>query len=108
METWTPLQVFIAAYVASALSGLAGLLWSAKPLTVRSACASVLYYGAAGTGLGMLGYEYLGGKEKPWRVIGCAMLVGIGVVDLATLQRLATRLLGTDKGVDKSGTRDTP
>lgn len=97
METWQTLTVFAAAFVAGALSGLAAFLLSIKPFTVRAALAATLFYALLGCGLGMFGYEYLDGKAKPWRIIGCAVLVGLGAIDLATLRRLAARLLGTDK-----------
>jgi hypothetical protein len=94
MEHWTPQTVFVWTYIAAALSGLAALLRSSKPLTTRTVLSAVLFYGAAGAGLGMFGYEFLGGKEKPWRVIACGMLVGVGLIRAENIRDLIKRIIG--------------
>src|SRR5688572_6036347 len=92
---WTPEKTFIVTYIAAALSGLAVLLRTNEPLTVRSILSAILFYGSAGCGLGMIGYEYLGGRQAPWKVIGCGMLVGIRVIQFKDIAHVARRILGT-------------
>jgi hypothetical protein len=101
MIDWTPEAVFILTYIAASLSGLAALLRTNQPLTVRSVLGTVLFYGSAGCGLGMVSYEYLGGKNAPWRVIGCGMLVGIKVIQLKDISNLVRRLFGETNDKDK-------
>lgn len=114
METWTPERIFIIAYIASSLSGLAALLWSGKPLctdqgwlgvgqALRKILASMIYFGAAGTALGMVGFEWLGGREKPWRVIGCAMGVGLGAIDRETYKAFFKNILTVFSSNGKNG-----
>ena len=93
MAQWSPQQVFICTYVAAALAGLSGLLRSPQPLTARAIIGTVLFYGCAGTGLGMVGYEYLGGRENPWRVIGCGMLVGVRLIQFQQIKNIVARIL---------------
>lgn len=93
MDQWTPQTVFLCTYVAAALSGVAELLRSTRPITPRTVLAAILFYGAAGSALGMVGYEYLGGKERPWKVIACGILVGVRVIHLADITTLLRRLL---------------
>lgn len=92
MDQWTPTQVFICTYIAAALSGVGALLHSEQEVTWRSMSAAVLLYGAAGCGLGMAAFEWLGGKQAPWRVIGCGMLVGIRVIRLKDISNIIRRL----------------
>jgi hypothetical protein len=93
MNSWTPEQVFLVTYIAAALSGLGELLHSDREVTPRSFLAAILFYGAAGTGLGMLGYEYLGGKTRPWIVISCGLFVGIRAIKLSDIVRLLQKLM---------------
>jgi hypothetical protein len=65
----------MATYALSAVSGLGGVLLSNKTLTTREVVGTIIVYGGLGTGMGMLGYEYLGGKAAPWRVMGCGLSV---------------------------------
>lgn len=97
METWSTLQVFTAAFFAGALAGFATYIVSSKQKTVWLIVGHTLIAAMSGCGLGMLGYEYLDGKAKPWRIIGCALLVGLGYVDRAAMRKLVSRLLGSDK-----------
>jgi hypothetical protein len=96
MLAWTPEQVFMLTYLAAALSGLAALLRSDEPITVRSVSAAILFYGAAGTGLGMMAYEWLGGKQNPWRVVGAGMLVGIRIIKLSDIAHIIRKIIGPD------------
>jgi hypothetical protein len=100
-DLWTPLQVFIYTYIASGVTGLVPLLRSKEPLGLRNVLLSILFYGAAGMGLGVIAYEYLGGKEKPWLIIACGMLVGIGVIRMSDIAAVARRVLGVYNGGDK-------
>lgn len=96
MEQWTPTTVFLCTYIAAALSGVGMLLNSDQEITARSVLAAVLLYGAAGCGLGMAGFEWLGGKENPWRVIGCGMLVGIRIIRLNDIKKVIAKLFSGD------------
>lgn len=95
MEQWNPLQVFAVTCAASALAGLAGYLRPGQAVTVRGCVQSFLYSGAFGAAVPMIGYEWLGGKEKPWRIIGVGMLIGLGVLGQVEIRSLVRRFLGT-------------
>jgi hypothetical protein len=96
MQNWTPDEVFLATFVAASLSGLAVLFKSKEPISPRSVFATILYYGATGCGLGMIAYEWLGGKQAPWRAIGCGWLVGIKAISLKDIKKFVQRILGND------------
>lgn len=97
MEAWSTFKVFIAAFCAGALAGFATYIVSTKQKTPWLIVGHTLIAALSGCGLGMLGYEYLDGKAKPWRIIGCALLVGLGYVDRTALRKLVARILGIDK-----------
>lgn len=97
MEGWTPLQVFLASYIAAAIGGVGALLSSDKPITLRTLGKALVYYGVAGCGFAMTGFEYIGGKEKPWRVIGSAALLGIGAIKMPDVAAIARRVLKTEE-----------
>jgi len=93
MRQWTPEVLFACTYICSAITGLGVLLSGEKPVTMRLVCACFLVNGALGAGLGMAGYEYMGGKDAPWRVIGCGMLVGARAIKIAWIMNIARRVL---------------
>jgi hypothetical protein len=103
METWTHNQIFLCCLASAALSGFATLLMSDKPINGRNILAYLFWFALAGTGTSMLGFEYLGGKEKPWRVIGSAIMVGMGVVKLTDLGPVMTRALRSMVGATGNG-----
>lgn len=94
MENWTLNQIFACCLISAALSGFATLLMSEKPLTIRNIMAYLLWFAAGGTATSMIGFEYLGGKEKPWRVIGSAIAVGMGIVKLSDIAPVIMKGLG--------------
>lgn len=94
MKAWTPDTLFAVAYCIAAANGVAVLLRSKHAVSIRSILSAMLNYGAAGCGLGMIGYEFLGGAEHPHRVLGFAMLVGIRAVRIEDVREFAIRLLG--------------
>lgn len=100
MLEWSPDRLFIATGIVAALGGLAVILNSKRTLSIRNVVGSILLYGLAGCGLGMVSYEYLHGKEYPWRVIGAGMLTGIQAVNWSLLRGAAARLLNLPVGED--------
>lgn len=98
MTNWTPEQLFLVTYFVSAISGLGGLFVSNKTISFRDIVGTILLYGGLGTGIGMLGYEYLGGKAAPWRVVGCGMLVGCKAIKLKSLSEVAQKVLAAIAG----------
>ena len=86
--------MFLVTCLASALSGLGSLLASKDELTIRSCLGAFLKSGAAGSAVGLLGFDYLGGSCQPWRVIGAGMVVGIGWVRKDELRKLLARMIG--------------
>ncbi|BBO31054.1 hypothetical protein [Lacipirellula parvula] len=96
MEAWTPLQIFMASYAAAAIGGVGALLASDRPITLRSLGKALVYYGVAGCGFAMTGFEYIGGKEKPWRIIGFAALLGVGAIKVSDVAAVARRMLSSE------------
>lgn len=101
MQGWTAQEIFLCTYMAAALSGVGELLHSSRPVTPRSLCGAVLFYGAAGTGLGMVCYEYLGGKARPGLVVACGFLVGVRAIHLRDITNLLRRILEPHGNSDK-------
>jgi len=93
MQNMTPEQVFLCTFCAAALSGLGVLLRSDSALNVRNILSSVLFYGSAGVGLGMIAFDWLGGKQNPWKVIGCGWLVGLRIIKLSDISTVASAIL---------------
>ncbi len=93
MVNLTPEQVFLCTFCAAALSGLSVLLRSDSELTIRNIFAAILFYGSAGVGLGMIAFDWLGGKQNPWRVIGCGWLVGLKIIKLTDIQKVSAAIL---------------
>lgn len=98
---WTPWILFVLTYIASALTGLSVVLLDSKePLSARVVLGTVIKYGALGSGLGMIGYEYFGGKQSPWRVIAAGQLVGARALKLSDIQNLVRRILNLPPSKD--------
>lgn len=104
MDQWnpTPTELFWATLVASALSGLGELLHSTRPVTIRSICGTILFYGAAGTGLGAFVYEFLGGKTRPALVLSSGLLVGIRVFKVQDIAAIVFKIFGIHGTNDKT------
>lgn len=100
MQNLTPEQIFLCTYCAAALSGLTVLLRSDVELTFRNVTSTILFYGSAGVGLGMIAFEWLGGKQNPWRVIGCGFLVGLRIIKTQDIMTMARRLLNISEPPD--------
>lgn len=103
MDQWnpTPIELFWATLTASALSGLAELLHSTRPVTIRSICGTLLFYGAAGTGLGAFVYEFLGGKTRPVLVLSSGLLVGIRAIKIQDIAAIVFKIFGSHGQDDK-------
>lgn len=93
MTHWSHSTIFFCCLISAALSGFATLLMSEKEINRRNFLGYLLWFGLAGTATSMVGFDYLGGKEKPWRVIGSAILVGMGVVKVTDWGGFITRSL---------------
>lgn len=93
MESWSNGTIFLCCLLSASLSGFATLLMSEKEINRRNFLGYLLWFGLAGTATSMVGFDYLGGREKPWRVIGSAILVGMGVVKVTDWGGFVTRSL---------------
>lgn len=96
---WTPFVVFGFTYLIAALTGLGVELITAaekkQHLTPGLIIGTLLVYGGVGSSLGMyVGYEYLGGKNAPWKVIACGTLVGGRIIKFKTATIVMQKLLG--------------
>lgn len=96
MVLWPDTSLFVVTFCGAALAGVANLLRSPDQITLRNLLAAVLFNGVAGTGFGMIAFEFLGGKQNPWRVIGCGMLVGIRIIKLSDVMTIVRKLIGTN------------
>lgn len=90
----TPLQVFASALAISSFAGLAALLRSNQPITLRAVFSSVCYSGAMGTIIAMLWMKKYGLEGDPYFLLGVAGLAGIGGVNLVDLAIIAARRSG--------------
>lgn len=100
----SPLEVFIACFGISSLAGLAELLRSGRPLTLRELASSLLYSGVFGLVIGLLWYNYFGGHNNLYFLIGVSGLAGLGGISL-----LDFIVQGVSKGFNiriTSGRRD--
>jgi hypothetical protein len=78
----SPLEVFVSCFSISSLAGLAALLRGGKPLTWRSVAATTLYSGIFGLVIGLLWYNYFGGDNNVYFLIGVSGLAGLGGTSL--------------------------
>lgn len=74
----TPLEVFVSCFSISSLAGLASLLRSGKALTWRLVVATLLYSGIFGLVIGLLWFNYFGGQNNIFFLIGVSGLAGLG------------------------------
>ena len=94
MEDWSPLVVFTATYFAAALGGIGALLRSKEPIGFRNVSEAIIYSGLAGTSLGLVGYEFLGGRKYPSIIIGCGALVGLQIIKIKDIKDILKRIIG--------------
>ena len=78
-----PLQALVAAFLIAAFGGLAALLRSQHPITLRSALAAILYSGLLGLVIALLWYNYFDGQGNIFFLLGVSGLSGIGGATLA-------------------------
>lgn len=78
----TPIQVFLSCFTIASLAGLAALLRSDKPLTWRMIIAAMLYSGIFGLMIGLCWYNYFGGSDNLYFLIGVSGLAGLGGTSL--------------------------
>lgn len=100
METWSPLTVFCAAYVAAAVAAMGSACASTRPVTTRVIASAWLFWGPVGCGVPMVGYETFDCLKKPWRVIGVAIMVGAAVIRLSDVTAIVRRVLNLKEPVD--------
>jgi hypothetical protein len=93
---WSPEKLFLCTYIVGALSGIGALARSTEPITPRAIVAAIVFYGCSGCGLGMIGYEYLGWKNKPWLVVGCGFLVGVRAIHFEDIKAILRRMLSAN------------
>lgn len=74
----SPLQALLAAFTISSLGGLASLLRSHKPITLRALLAASLYSGLMGLIIALLWYNFFDGKGNIYFLLGVSGLAGIG------------------------------
>ncbi len=80
--------VFVAAFLVSAFAGLAALLRSPSPLTIRSAVTSFLNCGSMGLAVSLVWYSQF--KDNPYVLVGMCGMAGLG--GLATVEWLVESL----------------
>ena len=81
----TPLEVFVSCFSVASLAGLASLLRSGKPLDRRVVIAAMLYSGMFGLTIGLLWYNYFGGQDNIYFLVGVSGLAGLGGTSLLEL-----------------------
>lgn len=73
-----PVSVLTAAFAISSLGGLAALLRTRQPLTLRTVLSAVLYSGLMGLIIALLWYTYFDGQGNIYFLLGVSGLAGIG------------------------------
>ena len=84
-EKLESIKVLAAALAISSVGGLAALLRSNKPITVRAVLSALLYSGLVGLIIALLWYNFFEGKGNIFFLLGVSGLAGIGgttVLDL--------------------------
>lgn len=87
----TPLQVFASAFCVSSFAGLAALLRSDQPLTLRSFASATMYSGSMGLIIAFLWYKNYGEAGDPYFLLGVSGLAGIGGVTVVDLVSIAIK-----------------
>lgn len=109
----TPLQVLASSFAISSVGGLAALLRSNQPLTVRAVVACILYCGMLGFIIGALWMKEYGLAGDPYFILAVSGLAGIGgvsVVDLVIIaaKRSGIKLVLSRRKDDEDGEQDGP
>lgn len=78
----SPLHVFASCFCIASFAGLASLLRSKKQLTGRLLVSAFLYSGLFGLVIGLLWYNYFGGQDNLYFLIGVSGLAGLGGTSL--------------------------
>ena len=94
---WSPYFIFTLCYCAATLGGLGATVKTRQKagqfLTLYDVFAAFAFSGTAGTSFAMVGFEYLGGKAKPWQVIGSSGLLGLGIIKIPDAAAFLKRFL---------------
>lgn len=77
-----PLRLFGLSFGISSVAGLAALLRSRQKLTTRYILSACLNSGCFGAGVAMIWYEWYGGAQYPWFMLGVSLLAGLGGTSL--------------------------
>lgn len=88
----TPLNVMLLAFVIAAIGGLAALLHSGQPITVRQFAATTAYSGMMGFAVAALMVTQYG--KEPWGLFGLVAILGMSGVKAIDLVLFAWRRLG--------------
>lgn len=78
---YDPLAVLVICFGLAATSGIATLLRSKEPLSLRTILAAVTYNGLAGLTMALLLWNVYGGAN-PFLLIAVSIMAGMGLVDL--------------------------
>lgn len=101
LELLSPLQIFIFSFLAAAVGAVGAL--PEGSYTFSKVFRAIFYGGSSGTSIAMIGFDYLGGKAKPWGVIGTAWLIGLGYIkvpDLAVFKKLLNSVQDKTNGTN--------
>ena len=77
-EKFDAVKVLASAFAISSIGGLASLLRSQKPMTLRSVLSSLLYSGVMGLIIALLWYNILADAANIYFLLGVSGLAGIG------------------------------
>lgn len=99
LEVLSPLQIFMASFIAAAIGAVGALPEGSH--SVGKIFRAIIYGGSSGTSVAMVGFDYLGGKSKPWGIIGTSWLIGLGFIkvpDLAVVKKLLNAMQDKNNG----------
>ena len=104
-DRFYPLQMLAAAFSLASVAGLAVLLRSQKPLSVRLVLAAVLYNGMSGLLIALIWWNQYS-NTNIYFLLGVSGLAGMGVVNLTdfVLQLVA----GGGLKINMTGDKGTP
>lgn len=77
-DKFDPKLTLSAAFAISSLGGLAAMLRSNKPLTIRAVLSALLYSGMMGLIIALLWYNYFDGSGNIYFLLGVSGLAGVG------------------------------
>jgi len=82
MNEKDPLTLFSMAFGLSSVAGLAAILRNGKVITLRLLISATLNSGLFGLGVAMVWYNFYGGAQYPWFMLGVSLLAGLGGASL--------------------------